>query len=42
MNHDNIAAIFAPCLMRTPYDDLTETLVAAEKEKRVCIHLFHF
>eukprot|EP01105_Mastigella_eilhardi_P026545 TRINITY_DN772_c1_g1_i5.p1 TRINITY_DN772_c1_g1~~TRINITY_DN772_c1_g1_i5.p1 ORF type:complete len:862 (-),score=218.77 TRINITY_DN772_c1_g1_i5:1022-3286(-) len=39
MGVDNLAAIFGPCLLRCPYEDLTESLVAAENEKKFVANL---
>lgn len=40
MSPESIAAVIAPCVMRCPFEDLTETLVAAASEKKFTYHLF--
>lgn len=37
MSADNLAAIFGPCFLRFQFNDLTETLGAAEAEKKVAV-----
>eukprot|EP01105_Mastigella_eilhardi_P026623 TRINITY_DN778_c0_g2_i3.p1 TRINITY_DN778_c0_g2~~TRINITY_DN778_c0_g2_i3.p1 ORF type:complete len:741 (+),score=195.78 TRINITY_DN778_c0_g2_i3:100-2223(+) len=41
MGVDNMGAIFGPCILRCPYEDLTMTLFAAEHEKQFVVNLLN-